>query len=72
MIKIWLLLSIVSFHGMPTVKHAAELYFEEPRCEERRIFVENKLHNLALEQGINPVFIQTWCLESSMFFMKNS
>ena len=72
MIKIWLLISIISIPGMPTVRHTAELYFDQDKCESRRIVMENRIADLALEQGINPVYTQTWCLESAMFVMKNS
>jgi hypothetical protein len=70
-IKIWLLISMVSMPGMPTVKHTAELWFDEPKCEARRIVIENNLYDAAAKQGLNPVFAQTWCLESHMF-IKNS
>ena len=66
-IKIWLLISMVSMPGMPSVKHTAELWFDEPKCEARRIDIENRLYNAAAEQGINPVYVETWCLESNMF-----
>jgi len=71
-IKIWLLISMVSMPGMPSVKHTAELWFDEPKCEARRIDIENVLYNTAAEQGINPVYIETWCLESNMFVISNS
>ena len=71
-IKIWLLISMVSMPGMPSVKHTAELWFDEPKCEARRIDIENVLYNTAAEQGINPIYTQTWCLESSMFVINNS
>ena len=51
MIKIWLMLSIVSIPGMPTVKHTAELFFDPYRCEARRIIVENKLNDTAFENS---------------------
>jgi hypothetical protein len=57
---------------MPTVKHQAELFFDEERCEQRRVVVENKINDTAIQEGINPVFVQTWCLESSMFMWKGS
>jgi hypothetical protein len=72
MIKIWLLLSILHLPGMPTVKHNAELFFDKERCEKRRVVVENKINDTAIQEGINPVFVQTWCLESSMFMWKGS
>ena len=71
-IKIWLLISMVSMPGMPSVKHTAELWFDEPKCEARRIDIENVLYNTAADQGINPVYIETWCLESNMFVINNS
>jgi hypothetical protein len=71
-IKIWLLISMVSMPGMPSVKHTAELWFDEPKCEARRIDIENRLYNAAAEQGINPVYVETWCLESNMFVINNS
>ena len=69
MIKIWLLISMISMPGMPSVKHQAELYFEQEKCEARRIVMENNIYDLAAKQGINPVCTQTWCLESSMFML---
>ena len=70
MIKIWLLISMISMPGMPSVKHTAELYFDQEKCEAWRIVMENSIHDMAAEQGINPVYTQTWCLESNMFVMK--
>ena len=67
MIKIWLLISMVSMPGMPTVKHTAEMWFDEKKCENRRVVIENNLYDAAAEQGLNPIFVQTWCLESGMF-----
>jgi len=69
MIKIWLLISMISMPGMPSVKHTAELYFDQEKCEARRIVMENNIYDMAAEQGLNPVFTQTWCLESSMFML---
>ena len=67
MIKIWLLISMISMPGMPSVKHTAELYFDQKKCEARRVNVENILYDTATKQGINPIYTQTWCLESNMF-----
>jgi len=72
MIKIWLLISMLSVPGMPTVKHNAELWFDQDKCEARRVVIENDLHNAASIQGINPIFVHTWCLESSMFVINNT
>ena len=59
---------MISMPGMPSVKHTAELYFDQDKCESRR----NMIINMATEQGINPIYTQTWCLESSMFVINNS
>tara|TARA_R110002050_G_scaffold62205_5_gene136903 strand:+ start:172 stop:390 length:219 start_codon:yes stop_codon:yes gene_type:complete len=67
MIKIWLLISMVSMPGMPSVKHTAELWFDKTKCEVRRVNIENDLQNKAEAQGFNPFFVHTWCLESAMF-----
>ena len=64
-IKIWLLISMVSMPGMPSVKHTAELWFDGPKCEARRIDIENRLYNAAAEQGINPVYVETCLLYTS-------
>ena len=71
-IKIWLLISMVSLPGMPSVKHTAELYFNQDICENRRIVIENNIYARAEETGINPVYVQTWCLESAMFVENNT
>jgi|TARA_R100001163_G_C4885449_1_gene80847 hypothetical protein len=71
-IKIWLLISMLSVPGMPTVKHNAELWFDKDKCEARRIVIENDLNKAASIQGINPIFVHTWCLESSMFVINNT
>jgi hypothetical protein len=63
---------MISMPGMPSVKHTAELYFDQEKCEARRIVIENGIVDMALEQGINPIYTQTWCLESSMFVINNS
>ena len=60
---------MISMPGMPSVKHTAELYFDQEKCEARRIIIENNIYDMAAEQNINPVFTQTWCLESSMFML---
>jgi hypothetical protein len=72
MIKIWLLISMISMPGMPSVKHTAELWFDEAKCEARRVVIENSIIDMATEQGINPVYTQTWCLESNMFVMNTT
>ena len=72
MIKIWLLISMISMPGMPSVKHTAELWFDEAKCEARRVVLENSIIDMATEQGINPVYTQTWCLESNMFVMNTT
>ena len=41
--------------------------FDEKKCENRRVVIENNLYDAAAEQGLNPIFVQTWCLESGMF-----
>lgn len=61
---------MISMPGMPSVKHTAELWFDEAKCEARRVVMENSIIDMATEQGINPVYTQTWCLESNMFVMK--
>ena len=71
-IKIWLLVSMFSIPGMPSVKHQAELYFNQEVCENRRVIVENNVYQRAEEVGINPVYVQTWCLESNMFVENSS
>jgi hypothetical protein len=71
-IKIWLLVSMISMPGLPTVKHTAELWFDGPKCEARRVDLENKFYDAAAEQGINPVWLHTWCLESSMFVINKT
>jgi len=71
-IKIWLLISMISMPGMSSVKHTAELYFDQEKCEARRVDIENVLYDAAAEQGINPIYTQTWCLESNMFVINNS
>ena len=58
--------------GMPSVKHTAELWFDEAKWEARRVVLENSIIDMATEQGINPVYTQTWCLESNMFVISNS
>ena len=63
---------MVSMPGMPSVKHTAELWFDEPKCEARRIDIEHRLYNAAAEHGINPVYVETGCLESNMFVRNNS
>ena len=71
-IKIWLLISMVSLPGMPSVKHTAELYFNQDICENRRVVIENSIYARAEETGINPVYVKTWCLESNMFVENSS
>ena len=63
---------MISMPGMPSVKHTAELWFDEAKCEARRVVLENSIIDMATEQGINPVYKQTWCLESNMFVISNS
>ena len=63
---------MISMPGMPSVKHTAELWFDKAKCEARRVVLENSIIDMATEQGINPVYTQTWCLESNMFVISNS
>ena len=46
---------MISLPGMPSVKHTAELYFNQDICENRRVIIENSIYNRAEETGINPV-----------------
>ena len=63
---------MISMPGMPSVKHTAELWFDEAKCEARRVIMENGIIDMATEQGINPIYVETWCLKSNMFVIKNS
>ena len=59
------------------LKKEYEMTFKEGfrlgvRLTRAKAYIENGLYNAAAEQGLNPVFVQTWCLESSMFVINNS
>lgn len=67
MIKAWLLITMISVQGWPSVKTTSEVHFSEPACEARRIHNENMLTDIALEQGIESIWVETWCHETHMF-----
>ena len=46
---------MVSMPGMPSVKHTAELWFDEPKCEARRIDIENVLYNTFTSPVTKPI-----------------
>ena len=50
---------MISMPGMPSVKHTAELWFDEPKCETRRVDLENKFYyfSLLLEFIIFPHYL---------------
>ena len=63
---------MISLPGMPSVKHTAELYFNQDICENRRVIIENRNYNRAEETGINTLYVETLWLESNMFVEKSS
>mgnify|MGYP003111818331 FL=1 len=67
MIKIWILMTMVSSPNWHSVKTISEIYFEKQLCESRQIVAENRASTIALEMGLNPIFVDSWCIESEMF-----
>ena len=41
---------MVSLPGMPSVKHQAELYFNQDICENRRVVIENSVYEQRAEE----------------------
>lgn len=68
MIKIFLLLVMTTTPNWPSVKTFAEVYFTEEACEERRPIVENIVTESGIDYGNPVVWVETWCLETEMFY----
>jgi hypothetical protein len=67
MIKIWFLISLMSYPGMPAIAYKGfGGYLEKDECEEKRIVAENNLSNFEMQRG-NTVYIKTFCLEMDAF-----
>lgn len=67
MIKIWILMTMISSPTWNSVKTISEIYFEKQLCEARQVVAENRASSIAIEMGLNPVFVDSWCIESEMF-----
>lgn len=67
MIKIWILVTMISVQGWPTVKTNQEVWFDKVTCEINKIQRIKMLETIAFEEGIETFWIDGWCIETNMF-----
>lgn len=67
MIKIWILITMISVQGWPTVKTNQEVWFDKVTCEINKIQRIKMLETIAFEEGIETFWIDGWCIETIMF-----
>ena len=70
MIKIWLLITMLSVQGWPSVKTTSEVWFSEEECQMKRVKDERELEKAALQSGVEAFWFDSWCLETDMFIVK--
>ena len=67
MIKIWFLMALMSYPGVPVIAYKGfGGFLEKEECEERRIIAENLLADYEIRRG-NTVYIETFCMEMEAF-----
>jgi len=66
MIKIWLLITMLSVQGWPSVKTTSEVWFSEEECQMKRVKNERELEKAALQY--KPYLISTYAFELAQQF----
>ncbi len=67
MIKIWFLMALMSYPGVPAIAYKGfGGYLEKEECEEMRIVAEQQIANFEIRRG-NTIYIETYCMEMQAF-----
>ena len=67
MIKIWFLMTLMSYPNMPAIAYRGfGGFLEQEECEERRVIAENLIANYEMQRG-NTVYIESYCMEMEAF-----
>ena len=67
MIKIWFLMALMSYPGVPVIAYKGfGGFLEKEECEEKRVAAENQIANFEMRRG-NTVYIESYCLEMEAF-----
>ena len=67
MIKIWFLMALMSYPGVPVIAYKGfGGFLEKEECEEKRVAAENQIAAYELRKG-NTVYIESYCLEMEAF-----
>ena len=67
MIKIWFLMALMSYPGVPVIAYKGfGGFLEKEECEEKRVAAENQIVNFEMRRG-NTVYIESYCLEMEAF-----
>ena len=67
MIKIWFLMALMSYPGVPAIAYKGfGGFLEKEECEEKRVAAENQIVNFEMRRG-NTVYIESYCLEMEAF-----
>ena len=67
MIKIWFLMTLMSYPNMPAIAYRGfGGFLEQEECEERRVIAENIIADFEMRRG-NTVYIETFCMEMEAF-----
>ena len=67
MIKIWFLMALMSYPGVPAIAYKGfGGYLEKEECEKMKVAAENQIAAYELRKG-NTVYIESYCLEMEAF-----
>ena len=67
MIKIWFLMALMSYPGVPAIAYKGfGGYLEKEECEKMKVAAENQIANFEMRRG-NTVYIESYCLEMDAF-----
>ena len=67
MIKIWFLMALMSYPGVPAIDYKGfGGYLEKEECEKMKVAAENQIAAYELRKG-NTVYIESYCLEMEAF-----
>ena len=68
MATVWFLIALIAFPGVPAISYKGYYaYFTKDECESQRVSLENFITDTEIKKGRNVFYIQTYCLEMSVF-----
>jgi len=68
LITVWFLMALIAFPGAPAMKYKGYYaYHTKEDCEAQRHSLENFIVDRELNEGTNPFYVKTFCLEMEAF-----